>query len=105
MSDLSKRAAYLKGLAEGMKLAEKSDEGSVISKLIDIIEEMAAEVDEVSVFGDAATEKLASLEDTVEDMSRCIEELYDMDRAPGVKVAKELDDDDIFNSYGDDDLF
>ena len=103
MSDLSKKAAYLKGLAEGMRLAEKSDEGSIISKLIDVIEEMATEIDDVSGFCDNMDEELYAVEKSVKDMSLCIDELYDMNGSSGAAPAEDIDDDDILDSYADDD--
>ena len=46
MGYLSERAAYLQGLAEGMKLADKGDEGKMIEKMIDLIGEMASSIDD-----------------------------------------------------------
>lgn len=102
MSELSKKTAYLKGLAEGMKLAEKSDEGSVISKLIEVIEEMASEIDDVSLFCDGAAAELDALEESVKDMGLSIDELYDMNGGSDAVRAEEVDD-DILDSYADDD--
>ena len=103
MSDLSNKTAYLKGLAEGMKLAEKSDEGSIISKLIEVIGEMASEIDDTSAFCDGATAELDALEESVKDMSLCIDELYDMSGGSGAVQAQDIDDDDVLDSYADDD--
>ena len=103
MSDLSKKAAYLKGLADGMKLSEKSDEGSIISKLLDVIDEMASELDDVSAFCDSAASELDVLEDTVKDMGLCIGELYDMNDDNGAIADTAPDDDSILDSYGEDD--
>ena len=103
MSDLSKKTAYLKGLAEGMKLAEKSDEGSVISKLIEVIEEMASELDDVSAFCDGTAAELDALEESVDEMGSSIDELYDLNGGSYAAQPEDTDDDDILDSYADDD--
>ena len=102
MSDLSKKTAYLKGLAEGMKLAEKSDEGSVISRLIEVIDEMASELSNASTFCDGATAALDALEESVDEMGRRIDDLYDVNGKSGTLPAENIDD-DIMDSYADDD--
>ena len=38
---ITENAAYLKGLAEGLKLDESTNEGKLIVKMLDVIEELA----------------------------------------------------------------
>lgn len=72
MEDLLKNVAYLKGLAEGLKLEEKSDEGKVLIKIIDCLDELteavidiAADQDDLFEQVDAIDEDLADVEDIV----------------------------------------
>ncbi|MBQ2696543.1 MAG: transcriptional regulator, partial [Clostridia bacterium] len=69
MGYLSEKAAYLKGLSDGMKLAEKSDEGKMIAKLISMMEDMAASIDETDAVLDEFDERLDDLEEFATDVS------------------------------------
>ena len=44
MSNITDRVAYLKGLAEGMKLSEETNEGKLLLKMLDALEDMAEEI-------------------------------------------------------------
>ena len=105
MSDLSNKTAYLKGLAEGMKLAQKSDEGSVISKLIEVMESMAEEIEDISLFCDDIDGELDVIRESVTDIGMSVDELYEMNE--NIRdFSDEPDDDDLFDPYDDnDDLF
>ncbi|MFZ5590810.1 MAG: CD1247 N-terminal domain-containing protein, partial [Bacillota bacterium] len=41
MQELKSRVAYLKGLAEGVKLDTSTDQGRLISGIIDVLDEFA----------------------------------------------------------------
>lgn len=69
MGYLSEKAAYLQGMAEGMKLAEKSDEGKMLEKVIDLMAEMAASVEEAYDVVEECEERIDDLEDYAEDIS------------------------------------
>lgn len=92
MSDLSGKTAYLKGLAEGMKIAEKSDEGSVISKIIDVLTDMSQSIAKLSERCDGADNELKLIGESVTDMGISIDDLYEC-----------LDDDYLDDDYYDDD--
>lgn len=65
MSYLTERAAYLKGLAEGLKFDETSNEGKLFNAMIDVITELADEVE--------------LLEDRVEELAYEVEDFGDED--------------------------
>ena len=74
MEELLKNVSYLKGLAEGLKIEEKSDEGKVLTKIIDCLGEMAEAMydiasDQDDLFDqvDAIDEDLSEVEDIVYD--------------------------------------
>ena len=74
MEEMLKNVAYLKGLAEGLNLEEKSDEGKVLVKIIDCLDEMAesmydlaADHDDLVDQVDAIDEDLSEIEDIVYD--------------------------------------
>ncbi len=69
---IMEKVAYLKGLAEGLKLDEETKEGKLLSCIIDVLDEMAeefedleAEVEELEEGIDAVSEDLADVEETL----------------------------------------
>ena len=69
---VTEKAAYLKGLAEGLELDEKKPETKLIKAMIDVIDEMALSIsdfeDSLDMVGeqlDAVDEDLADLEDYI----------------------------------------
>ncbi|NLE19457.1 MAG: hypothetical protein GX623_01445 [Clostridiales bacterium] len=72
MSDLSKKVEYLKGLAEGMNLKEDTQEQKLLLRMLDVLDAVAAEVDELrenqdefNEYLENMDEDLAALEDAV----------------------------------------
>lgn len=81
MSNLSEKVAFIKGLAEGMKLSEDTPEHKLLLKIIDTLKDFADEMEEqredlkeTSDFVDEINEDLDLLEDAVygeEDEDGC----------------------------------
>lgn len=69
----SEKAAYIKGLMEGMKFDTESDSGKLFAKIVDLLEDLALSVqdleDEVAQLNDFADE-------LDEDLGAVEEELY-----------------------------
>lgn len=70
--ELSKKAAYLKGLMDGLKIDTETNEGKILAAMADLLEEMAAsvediadEVNETVELVDILDEDLGELEDAV----------------------------------------
>ena len=84
---LTERAAYIKGLAEGMELDTASKEGKVIAALIELCSDMA--------------EEIAALDDRVDTVHAYCEEL-DEDLGSVEEILLEDEDyDDEFECDGD----
>ena len=71
---ISEKVAYLKGLMEGMKLDADSNEGKLFAAVVDVLDEIALEIedltDEVMELGDGldvVSDDLADLEEIVYD--------------------------------------
>ncbi len=71
---ISEKVAYLKGLMEGMKVDTESDEGKLFAAIVDVLGEMALEIedltDEVVELGDGLdviSDDLSDVEDVVYD--------------------------------------
>lgn len=71
---VSEKVAYLKGLIEGLKIDEDSDYGKVFKAIVDVLDEVALEIedltDEVMEVGDGLdvlSDDLADVEELVYD--------------------------------------
>ena len=72
MSNINDRVAYLKGLAEGMKLTDETNEGKLLLKMLDAMQDMAEEItalrkdhDELDEYVESIDDDLADLEDVL----------------------------------------
>ena len=73
---LTEKAAYLKGLAEGMNLDKSTNEGKLIAALIDIVNDMTVAQSET----DEDLEYLNDyIEELDEDLGALEEDYYDID--------------------------
>ena len=80
---ITENAAYLKGLAEGMKLDEGTNEGKLIAKMLELIGEMAEKIDmlesasdELYTYMEGMAEDLVNLENDFYEDGECEEEDY-----------------------------
>lgn len=71
---ISEKVAYLKGLMEGMKVDTESDMGKLVAAIVDVLEDMALEIgdltEEVMELGDGMdviSDDLSDVEDIVYD--------------------------------------
>lgn len=92
MSELLNKAAYLKGYAEGMG-GMNSNEGKIIDKLLEVIEEMAQELEYLAADVAENRESIDELDNTFYMLAEDVYEEYDYDE----------DDDDFLDLYDDDD--
>lgn len=81
MKNIKERIAYLQGLAQGLEI-EDSKEGKVLSGIIDVLEEMAEQIDDIEV-------AQSDLEEYVESID---EDLYDLE---GEFLGNDIDDEDM----------
>ena len=78
--NISEKVSYLKGLAEGLALDAESKEGKLISVIIDILDDIALEIDDMQ-------EEQCDLEDGLDAVS---DDLADLESL----VYEEEDDED-----------
>lgn len=87
MSNLTDRASFLKGLAQGMQLNKDTNEGKLLSEIIDVIGEMAKEMEKLQEAYDELNEYVESIDDDLADMEEVIfgdeEECYEDDDEDG----------------------
>jgi len=76
---ISEKVAYLKGLMEGLKIDENSNEGKMFAAILDVLDEVAFEIedltDEVMELGDG----LDVVSDDLEDVEDVVYDDYDED--------------------------
>lgn len=72
MEELAKKVSYLKGFADGLDINEKTDEGKLLKKIIEALEDisdaicdLAQDHDELCEQVDAIDEDLGELEDEI----------------------------------------
>ncbi len=86
--ELSNKAAYLKGLMEGLKIDESTDQGKVMKAMAELMEEMAKAIEDVTVLADETVDVVDSLSDDLSDLEDDFyDEFYDDDE----------DDDEAFD--------
>ena len=110
MSNLSNQVSYLKGLAEGMNLSEKSEEGKLIAKLIDVLSDAADELDALWARNDELEMRIDELDEEMYAAEMDIDAIYDdIEGDVDIDDYDEYidDDDDFLYMYDDedDDLF
>ena len=66
MSDLTNRAAYLKGLADGMKLDKETNEGRLLSEILDFLTDVADEIDAIDQEQGFIADKIDDIEDDID---------------------------------------
>ena len=83
---VSEKVAYLKGLLEGLKLDENSDNGKIFKAIVGVLDEVALELEDLT---DEVTELGDGLDVVSDDLSDVEELLYD-------------DEDDYDDDFDDD---
>ena len=71
---ITENAAYLKGLAEGLKVDDSTGEGKLIVKMLDLISEMA---EKIEVLESANEELYTYMEGMAEDLVNMENDFYD----------------------------
>ena len=84
--ELSKKVAYLKGLMEGLKIDDSTNEGKILTIMADILDDMSATVEDIA----------EEVDETVELVDTLDEDLGEVER----EIYGDFDDDD-YDDYED----
>ncbi len=76
MSYISERVAFIKGLAEGMKIDETTNEGKLFTAIIDVLDDIALAIEDVEEIQDEMTEQVDGID---EDLAELEKTVYDED--------------------------
>lgn len=83
MSELTNRASYLQGLAEGLKLDTDKTEGKLIGELLDLVSDMAKELESLDDEQAFVADKLDEMEDVIDVIGENV-------------FGDDADDDDVY---------
>ena len=87
------KVAYIKGLCEGLDIDETKAEGKVLLKIIDLLEDMANDLEDVAAQVEETYEYCEELD---EDLGLVEADLYDEDDCDCDCDCCDCDDDDCF---------
>lgn len=74
--EIMEKVAYLKGLAEGLSIDETTKEGKLFNAMIDLLDDIALTISEMSEGFALVSEELEQME---EDMEEVLDELFGQD--------------------------
>lgn len=89
--ELSKKVAYLKGLMEGLKIDDSTNEGKILTIMADILDEMSATVEDIAEEVDETVELVDTLD---EDLGEIEDLIYGDDDDDDCCCDDDDDDDD-----------
>ena len=98
MSNLTDRVSYIKGLAEGLKLDTEKNEGKLIEKMLEVLADLAEEVDALRDAQDELDEYVDSIDRDLSEMEDLVygddDEEKDCARCRGCDNADQDDEDE-----------
>lgn len=98
MEYISKKVAYLKGLTEGMKLDKSSEEGRIITAMLDIFEDITDALDGLSEAHNDLQDYVEMIDDDMTDLEDYLLGEYDSE-------DNGVFDEDFDESLDEDDLY
>ena len=99
---LAEKAAYLKGLMDGIKLDTEKDENRLLKAVVDLLQDMAVSIDDLEDNAIAVSDELDEIEDNLDAIDEYLmDEDDDDDDDDDFDPDDYLDDDDY--DLGDDD--
>ena len=77
--NITEKAAYLKGLCEGMKLDEGKNEGKLLKAIVDLLGDVAQEIADLNENALDLAEEIDQISDDLADVEDFLEEVDDED--------------------------
>ena len=90
MRDLTSKISYIRGLADGLSLAEKGDEGKVITELIDVIEDLCEQFEDLSDYVDTLDEAIDEIDDSLVAVADELDDFTGLDASLDSALGKQL---------------
>ena len=93
--DISKKVAYLKGLAEGLDISSDSKNGKIIKGILDVLEDMAESVESLEEDNEYFEDYITEIDDDLGQLEE------DFEKTCGYKLYKKENDLDDTDEFGD----
>jgi len=77
MSYISERVAFIKGLAEGMKIDDSTNEGKLLNAIIDVLDDISLAIEDVEEVQDEMGEQVDGIDEDLADLEKIIYEEED----------------------------
>lgn len=90
--DICEKIAYIKGLAEGLKLDENTNEGKILAAVIDLLGDITSEICDIEDGCDAMLEQIDAVD---EDLS-AVEDFVYGDEDGCCDCGDDCEDDDLY---------
>ncbi len=100
MSHLNEKVSYLRGLMEGMKLDTNTNEGLLLSKIVDVLDSIACDIADLADAHEELNEYVDSIDQDLSELEEIIDEELDEEYD---EEDDEDDDEDDFEDMCDGD--
>ncbi len=94
--NLTEKAAYLKGLQDGLNLNTETAEGKLINAIIDLLDEMAVSITDIEDMTYAVTEELDAIEDELDAIEEVLDEEFEEEYDDDEDEDYDFDDEVIY---------
>ena len=95
---LAEKAAYLKGLMDGIKLDTEKDENRLLKAVVDLLQDMAVSIDDLEDNAIAVSDELDEIEDNLDAIDEFLMD-YDEDEDDDFDDDFDYDPDDGDDEY------
>lgn len=92
--ELSQRVSYLKGLMDGLKIDESTDEGKVLRIMADILDDMALSIEDIADEVDEVVEIIDDIDSDLGDLEEAVYFDDDDEDLDDYVDYDDIDDDD-----------
>lgn len=70
MSYISERVAFIKGLAEGMKINDSTNEGKLLNAIIDVLDDISLAIEDVEEIQDEISEQVDGIDEDLAELEK-----------------------------------
>lgn len=102
MSHLNEKVSYLRGLMEGMKLDTSTNEGKVLTQIVELLDSVACEIADIAEAHEELSEYVDSIDQDLDDLENVFDEAFDIEEDEDFDDDDDVDEDEDFD--GDDDV-
>ena len=92
--EITEKVAYLKGLLEGMELDTEKKEGKLLAAIIDVLDDIALEIEDLKDYADELGEGLDAVSDDLEEVEDLLFDEDEEDDEYEEEDFDELDEDE-----------